>query len=276
MDRVLSTHLLINHRLNTVWLDRIHEAGIPAVEIFCARQHFDYRDAAQVKELSYWFADSGLRLWSLHAPMYSDDCWGRTGPGAVVSLTERSKPRRLQSLDEIKRALDVAEEIPFRYLIQHLGGPGEEYDDRKVEAAMTSLEEISLFAHNRGVRVLLENIPNRLSTAERLRLFLATTHLDLGFCFDTGHANLDHGVAAAFHLMAGGIRSTHVHDNDGASDAHLAPLLDEGGTIDWRQTMGLFRSRPGQFPLVLELKESPRMANPIGAARQVFERLENL
>ena len=36
MDHVLSTHLLVNHRLNTVWLDKIWQAGVPAVEIFCA------------------------------------------------------------------------------------------------------------------------------------------------------------------------------------------------------------------------------------------------
>ena len=63
-------------------------------------------------------------------------------------------------VDEIKRALEIAEVIPFRYLIQHLGVGGEEYDERKVEAAFTALEEINLFARERGVEVLLENIPN--------------------------------------------------------------------------------------------------------------------
>ena len=51
MQRALSTHLLVNHHLTTVWLDRIWDAGIPLVEIFCARQHFDYRDKAQIAEL---------------------------------------------------------------------------------------------------------------------------------------------------------------------------------------------------------------------------------
>ena len=49
-------------------------------------------------------------------------------------------------LDEIKRALEIAEMIPFRYLIQHIGVFEEEYDERKVDAAFTSLEEINLFA----------------------------------------------------------------------------------------------------------------------------------
>ena len=41
MNHAVSTHFLVNHRLNNVWLDKIYEAGIPAVEIFCAKQHID-------------------------------------------------------------------------------------------------------------------------------------------------------------------------------------------------------------------------------------------
>jgi hypothetical protein len=40
--------------------------------------------------------------------------------------------------------------------------------------------------------------------------------------------------------------------------------------------MDLLRSRPGQYPLLLELRENPEIPNPIEGARQVFERLENL
>lgn len=162
MDHVLSTHVLVPHRINTVWLDRIWAAGIPKVEILCARQHFDYRDRSQVNELGYWFRDARLQCHSLHSPMYNDDCWGRTGRSSVVTLTERSKPRRLESVDEIKRAIEVAEKVPFRYLIQRLGVAGEEYDEFRLEAAFSALEDLALFARHRGVEILLENIPNRL------------------------------------------------------------------------------------------------------------------
>ena len=63
-----------------MWLERIWHAGIPLVEIFCARQHLDYRDNAQIAELGHWFRDSDLKLHSLHSPMYNDDVWGRSGP----------------------------------------------------------------------------------------------------------------------------------------------------------------------------------------------------
>lgn len=276
MEHVLSTHLLVGHRLTTASLERIHQAGIPAVEIFCARQHFDYRNRAQVNELGYWFKDSDLRLHSLHAPMFNDDCWGRSGPGAVVSITEVSKPRRLECVDEIKRALDVADKIPFAYLIQHIGASGEEWSVEKMEAAFSALEEIQIYASHRGVKVLLENIPNQFSFAERLVSFLEATHLQLGFCFDTGHANMNEGVETAFRLMADRIRSTHVHDNNGRDDVHLYPTLAPEGSVDWKRTMELFRSRPDQFPLVLELRETAEFPQALDAARRVFAALESI
>jgi sugar phosphate isomerase/epimerase len=273
MQRVLSTHLFVNHRLTVAMLNRIQQAGIPAVEIFCARQHLDYRNRAQLAELDHWFRDCELKLHAVHAPMYTDEIWGRSGPHAVITLTEPVKGRRLEMVDEIKRALEIAEIIPFRFLIQHIGVSGEEFEDRKLEAAFTALEELSLFARQRGVEILLENIPNALSTPERLVLFLEQTHLPLNFVLDVGHANLDEGVAAAFGTMKERIRSTHIHDNDGKSDKHLFPILAQGGTIDWRKTMDLLRSRPGQYPLVLELREAPEFPHALDAANRVFDRL---
>ena len=160
-------------------------------------------------------------------------------------------------VDEIKRAIEVAEVIPFRYLIQHIGVGGEEFDLRKFDAAFSALEELSIFARQRGVNILLENIPNELSSAERLLQFEELTHLGLDYVFDTGHAHMNEGVETAFNLLKDRIRSTHVHDNDGKSDTPSFPLVGEGGTIDWRNTMQLLRSRGDQFPLLLELKERP-------------------
>jgi sugar phosphate isomerase/epimerase len=275
MNHAISTHLFVNHRLTTAMLERIGKAGIPTVEIFCARQHLDYHNRAQIDELAHWFRDSELTLHSLHSPMYTDEVWGRSGPNSVITITEPVKPKRQTMIDEIKRALEIAELIPYRYLIQHFGVGGEEYDERKIDAAFTALEELHLFARQRGVQLLLENIPNAFSSAERLVSFLAQTHLDLYFCLDTGHANMNEGVEAAFNLMQDRIRSTHVHDNDGESDTHLFPLMAAGGTIDWKKTMGLLAGRPGQYALLLELREVADMAHPLETVRQVFDELES-
>jgi sugar phosphate isomerase/epimerase len=277
MQRALSTHLLVEHRLTTVWLERIWAAEIPLVELFCARQHLDYRNRAQISELAYWFRDSQLKVHSVHSPMYNDDVNGRSGPQAVINITEPVKSKRIPMLDEIKRALEIAETVPYRYLIQHIGVTGQEYDERSVDAAFTALEEISVFARQRGVEVLLENTPNELASAERLLRFLGITHLDLNICLDVGHAHMNEGIETAYRLLKSRIRSTHVHDNNGKEDLHLFPMLAGGqGTIDWLGTMQLLRSQEERYPLLLELREVPDMGPPFDALRRVFDTLEGL
>ena len=65
-----------------------------------------------------------------------------------------------------------------------------------------------------------------------------------------------------------------MHDNDGITDRHLFPFLVPGGTVDWNKTMPLLRS--SGLPLLLEMKESALIAQPIEAVKQVFERLDEI
>lgn len=273
MKHVLSTHLFVNHRLTGAQLGRIEQAGIPEVEIFCARQHLDYRDPGQLSELGHWFRDSKLRAFSLHSPMHTDEIWGRSGPQSHITITEPVKAKRQPMVDEIKRALDVADFIPFRYLVQHIGVSEEEFSMHKVDAAFTALEELRVFAKQRGVEILLENIPNDLSSAERLLQFETLTHIGLGCVFDTGHANLTGNLEGQFDLLKPRIRSTHVHDNDGELDAHLFPFT---GSIAWCRLMPKLRACGDQFPLLLELKEKPEITNPVERVSDTFERLETV
>lgn len=275
MEKMISSHLAVGHRLTTSWLGKAERAGFSAVEIFCARQHFNHRDKALIADMGHWFRDSELKLHSLHSPMFTDDVWGLSGPQSHVNITERVKADRIGWVDEIKRAIEVAEVLPFRYLIQHLGVTGQEFSEYAVDAAFSSLEELQIFAGQRGVEILLENTPNELATAERLQLFNSMTHLKINYCFDTGHAHLGAGVAHEFGIMAERIRSLHVHDNDGKEDSHLFPSA-EGGTIAWRETVELFHSRPGQFPLMLELRDTETHPNPLGEASRAAEQLEEL
>jgi sugar phosphate isomerase/epimerase len=162
--------------------------------------------------------------------------------------------------------------VPFRYFVQHLGVPGEEFDEFKVDAAFSALEELSLFARHRGVEILLENTPNGLSSAERLLTFLDLTHLNLNICFDVGHAHLNEGVETAYRLLKPRIRSTNIHDNNGKEDLHLFPLDDTPGGVDWSAAMPLLRPHP----MVLELREVESMEHPIREAQSIFEKLEAL
>src|SRR5260221_5560192 len=160
MLRAVSTYVYVKERLHPGLLDELVKAGAQSIEIFAARQHIDYANRKQhVREIADWFQSSGLPLHFLHAPMYADYEGGRTGaPPVNVAATDRAQ--RIEAMDEIKRAIEVAEQIPFRFLVQHLGTSGESFDDRKFEAAMTSIQHLRAFAKALGVRILLEDIPN--------------------------------------------------------------------------------------------------------------------
>ena len=270
MDFALSSHLFVGERLNSHVLDQILGAGIRQIEIFAARQHLDYYDKNQVRDVAQWFTDHGVKLHSVHAPLYSDTDWGRLGVLAV-SLAYLERRLRIDSMDEVKRAIEIAERLPFRYLVVHLGLPGEEYDMRKFDAAFTSLEHLNIFAKDRGAQILLENIPNELSTPERLLEFIHYTRLKLNVCLDTGHAHMGAGVRPAFQALKEHIRSTHVHDNNGAKDEHLMPF--EGG-IDWAQTMRDFRSVDGQFPTLFELRDYGPELSGLARLREVIDKME--
>src|SRR5207248_7323126 len=176
MLRAISTYVYVKERLHPGLLDGLVRGGAQAIEIFAARQHVDYANRRQhVREIADWFRTSGISLHSVHSPMFADYEMGRTG-ASLVNVASTDRAQRIAAMDEIKRALEIAEQIPFRFLVQHLGASGESFNDRKFEAAMTSVEHLRAFAKPLGVRILLENIPNELCTPDKLVEFIQTSH----------------------------------------------------------------------------------------------------
>jgi len=252
MIKGASTYVHIRQRLHPGLLEAMTRAGAQVVEIFAFRGHFDYQDRAHVRELANWFKSTGVDCHSMHSPMFYDTETWTHQPIGPVNIVETDRKRQIEAMDEIKRAIEVAELLPFRFLVQHLGNSNEEFDPRKFDAAMTSVEHLRAFAKPLGVTLLLENIPNDLSTPERLNELVNTAHFhDVGFCFDTGHAHIMSTVRQAFDVMQSRIRSTHVHDNDRVRDSHVG--IGEGNT-DWMECAALLRSAPHVPPLVLELE----------------------
>ena len=273
MLKAVSTYLYVRERLHPGILDGLTRSGVQAIEIFAARQHLDYANRkAHVKEIAEWFRGSGVPLYSVHSPLYADYEWGRAG-SPPINLASTDRAGLVQAMDEVKRALEIAEQIPFRFLIQHLGVHNEEFSEKKFESAMTSIEHLRAFAKPLGVRILLENIPNELSTPDRLVEMIRAAHFDdVGICFDFGHAHIMGSVSEAFEILRKQVWSTHVHDNDKVNDSHLWPGQ---GTINWKEAMQLLRSAPQTPPLMLELAEDEKL-NPLQKLEETFEKLEGI
>jgi sugar phosphate isomerase/epimerase len=282
MQRILSTYLCVSKKLTPELLALIHGAGFQAIELFASRGHFDYTVTQEVRGMAHILADSRLQIASLHAPTSRDFGPNRDG-GTPLSITEVERVRRIEAMDELKRAIDVAENLPFSRMILHMGGPRDTADPRKRDAAFSSLEHLVLHAKHVGVTICVENTTSEMGEPAYLRAFVEETRLTgLRFNFDIGHAHLADGpqeerVATSFEAMREHIVSAHIHDNLGDKDAHLPP---HDGSIDWPAALKLFRSLAnGEIPLTLELKEktgpeAPSLPDQITAAAKSLDRLE--
>ena len=252
MQRVLSTYRYVNQPLSEALLAKIAQAGAASVEVFCASGHFDYGTPEAVRGLADILGEHHIELHSLHSPTERGST-ARRDSGVSISISETERIRRIDAVDEIKRALEVAERIPFRYLVQHLANGRQSSDPRKLDAAFSSLEHLVVFAKARGVTIAIENTPGELTSPMTIQHFITDTHLhDLRLCFDIGHAHIEGGVDVSFETMRSRVVTTHLHDNHGEKDEHLMPY---DGTIDWDAALGAISGAEGPLPIVLELKE---------------------
>jgi len=267
---VLSTHLFLKQRLHPGILETAARSGAQGVEIFAARQHFDYTSREHVSEMAGWFASNPLLPWSMHAPLWPDREMGRAGAPAV-NLVHSEKSRRIEAMDEIKRALEIAEHIHIQKLICHLGENFDSFSMRLLEYATTALEHLGAFAKPLGVRVLVENLTRDAASPEHLMTILDMAHLDqIDVCLDLGHAHIAPGTAEAIGILAKRIAQVHIHDNHAVRDEHLWP---GDGTIDWTGTLDALKSLPAPPAAVLEIGyglDDPSTTIP-GRIQRAFE-----
>src|SRR5271156_5833868 len=190
MQRILSTYLFISKKLTPELLGVIHQNRFQALEIFASRHHFDYANKQEVRTLAQSLADNRLILNSLHAPTNRDVALNREG-GSPLSITEVERVRRVEAMDELRRVIDVAEDLPCARLIMHMGGSRETADPRKRDAAFSSLEHLSLHAKHVGVTICIENTTSEMGAPAYLKAFVDETRLTaVKINFDIGHAHL--------------------------------------------------------------------------------------
>src|SRR5580692_8327249 len=195
MQPALSTHVFLQQRLHPGLLDALHKSGAQSIEIFAARHHFDYADRAAVRDIATWFRNTGVAA-TLHQPLYFSDRgsgqWSRhVAPNN--NLIDPEKSHRIAAMDEIKRALESAEQIPISACA--------------LQNSLTAIEHLKAFAHPLGVRILLENLQNDITTPEHLLEIIRVGHFDrVGVCLDIGHAHLaapekNKAIDEAFELL---------------------------------------------------------------------------
>ena len=228
MTRLLSTYLFISRKVTPELLGQIAGGGFHGVELFCSRSHFDYTSRAEIQAMAAALDTHRLALASLHAPTSRILSPTREG-GTPLSICEVERVRRIEAMDELKRAIDVAEDLPYPRMVLHMGGSRETADPRKRDAAFSTLEHLVLHARHCSVTICIENTPSEMGDPAYLRAFVDETRLSgLRFNFDIGHAHLSDGpeeerIEKNFDPMRALVSSVHLHDNHGDTDEHLPP-----------------------------------------------------
>jgi sugar phosphate isomerase/epimerase len=280
MQRLLSTYLFVSRKLTPELLGQIAGAGFEGVEIFCSRSHFEYSSKTEARAMAGALEANRLQLVSLHAPT-SRDISAMRESGMPLSICEVERVRRIEAMDELKRVIDVADDLPYSRLILHMGGSRETADPRKRDAAFSTLEHLILHAHHAGITICVENTTSEMGNPSYLRAFVDETRLTgLRFNFDIGHAHLSdfpegERIEKSFSPLRELATSVHLHDNHGEKDEHLPPY---DGTIDWPTAIKTLQSATHTaLPLVLELKEktgpeAPGAAEQLAAARKSLDR----
>jgi sugar phosphate isomerase/epimerase len=260
----ISTHVFLPQRLTPTLLDALRASGVGQIEVFASRHHIDYTDRGAVRELANWFRSNDV-IASLHMPLFSVDdeaSWSKH-TAASLNLIHAAKAERIAAMDEVKRALEMAEQVPLTSMVLHLGLNEEHWDTRALDDALTAVEHLKAFAGPLGVKLLLENLNNDVATPEHLVEIVRVGHFDsVGFCLDLGHAHLaeaipesshapaQSGVAQAFAAFGDKLSELHVHDNHGVRDEHLWP---GEGSIDFPEVDALIGAMKNKPVGVLEI-----------------------
>ena len=161
---------------------------------------------------------------------------------------------RAASLVELRRCVDCFAKVGSLWMNVHPDPHMHFYSTEAMfEQNRRTLRELLDYAGERGVGVMIENIPRWFNCVEQVAPFLDTLP-DLGFHLDIGHANLsvpDNTTAELVARYGPRIRHVHLHDNKGGdADLHL-PL--GAGTLKFRKELGELKSAGYDGTITLEV-----------------------
>ena len=213
-------------------------------------------------------AAAGFAIHSAHG------CWGGQSIRASrVDLGHSDPGVQRESLDDLRRCIDWLKDAGGSHLVVHPGGLSEpeEFDARRAALAL-GLVALAEHARGTGVIVCVENMPPGVYPGSRMAdlqaLLVELGQPDLSLAIDTGHANIVSSAAEETRAAAGWLGTTHVHDNNGRQDTHLAPGL---GTVDWDAWIAALDAIGYRGPIMLEcirhLRKNPDCRNDALRAR---------
>ncbi|HEX9204487.1 MAG TPA: sugar phosphate isomerase/epimerase [Candidatus Deferrimicrobiaceae bacterium] len=257
MDISLSTHLFVFHPLDDGILSLFPKYGFPLAELWAMPPHFPYRENRAADAIAEGLARNGVRVASLHAPLYPDvrsykkDRW--------YSLSSTDEEHRRISVEATASAAGWLSRNGGGTVVLHTSFPPAQWYPHRWGAFLSSLNEL-VDVVPAGVRFAIENTPVDSGQVDILLDIVERYPAGrVGVCLDLGHANIQENALDA--VRAAGPRLIHVHasDNHAAEDDHLVPGK---GSIPWARVLEALREVKFQGPFTVELRDYTRGEDP--------------
>lgn len=213
------------------------------------------RNPAFAQTLQKEAAVEGLSFMDSHAPFGKALDMNNPDEGGIVSTAQ-------------KLHLHIAAMFGIKTMTIHVGN-NYYFQDAPLEVQRNRicrrLEKLLPVAEELGIIICIENIWFKINTPEQLLFIKERFPSDnLGFCFDSGHANImqhghkfPEGIARTswdkdnsgepswddrvLEKMLPYIVNCHLHDNSGDRDQHTLP---GDGVIDWQKVKNLLMQAP--------------------------------
>jgi len=193
-------------------LAAIARAGFQFVSLGGRQSHSRYHRPEGQREIKALFADSNLRLDSLHCP-YDPTC----------DLTQPEDILLNGAITEMKRTLSAAAELGVPRVIMHLNTAHPMHIAKRIARVADGLAPVVEFAQSVNVTIALENLDPDSEVLFKHALDLIDSQF-LMVCYDNGHEMLYNPGCELLKKYGHRLAAIHLHDNDGQKDLHLIPF----------------------------------------------------
>ena len=261
----LSTHPFVFRSLDDDILSLYPKHGFKNAEVWAMPPHFPYADNDAADRIAENMARFGIKIVSLHGPIYPDvrtykqDKW--------YSLGSTEDAHRVVSVEANRKAAAWLARNGGGTMVIHTGFPSGNWYPHRWYSLLSSISELVEHTPD-NVRFAVENTPVDSGCSDIIHDIAIRFPKDrVGVCIDVGHANIIETVQSA--IRNAGNRLIHVHasDNHGNKDEHLTP---GDGNIHWKTVMEELRKVDFQGFFTLELRTCAHSDN------QTLEELDQL
>lgn len=242
-------------------LYKVAQAGFTHIH-WCSEWDGDYiYSSYEMEQIKEWMDLYGLKAKALHATKGSRRNVNLIDGHYRKDYTSDVVYNRKAGVELIKNRVDLAacigaEEIVLHLYVPHFTLRGKpEAEEHFYHQVYQSFDELQPYCIQKGVCICVENLfdmPERYELDQLDRLFARYPAEFVGFCLDTGHANMVWGskMTDIIHRYKDRLRAIHIHDNSGSADFHQIP---GDGNIDWQKVMAAVARTEYELPLTLEL-----------------------